>query len=80
MGLSANDAFLDTIAQQARLAYASQQLHVLQTRLQRLQVDAEAGLDAESSSRVRHELTYYTQQIERWQSYLERLVRLDESC
>jgi K+-transporting ATPase c subunit len=80
MSLSANDEFLGAIAQQAQVAYASQQLHVLQDMLQDLLTHSGAGLDIGVSPRAQHELVYYTQQIERWQEYMERLVGLGALC
>ena len=74
VSLSANDEFLDTIAQQARVAYASQQLQVLQDMIQRWQTQTVWELGAADRPRVQHELVYYTQQMQRWQEYLERLA------
>jgi hypothetical protein len=80
MSLSASDEFLDAIAQQAQVTYASQQLHVLQDMLQDLLKHSGAELDADVSRRAQHELVYYTLQIERWQEYLERLVGIGALC
>ena len=80
MSLSASDAFLDAIAQQAQVTYASQQLHVLQDMFQDLLTHSGAELDAGVSPRAQHELVYYTQQIERWQGCMERLVGLGALC
>jgi hypothetical protein len=77
MSLSASDEFLDAIAQQAQAAYASQQLHVMQDMLQDLLTHSGAELDAGVSPCAQHELVYYTQQIERWQEYMQRLVGLN---
>jgi hypothetical protein len=80
MSLSASDEFLDAIAQQAQVTYASQQLHVLQDMLQDLLTYSGAEPDAGVSPRAQHELGYYTQQIERWQEYMERLAGLGALC
>ena len=72
MSLSADDDFLAAIAQQALVAYAMYQLGVCQAALQSWQSEA-ALVVATGDSRVRHELAYYTTQVERWQGYLERL-------
>ena len=68
--LSANDSFLDLVAHQAQVAYASQQLQVLQGALQGLLKHSEAELAAGVSAGLQYELAYYTQQIERWLDYL----------
>ncbi|MBK9711289.1 MAG: hypothetical protein IPO81_08170 [Kouleothrix sp.] len=73
MSLSANDDFLDVIAHQARVTYASQQLHTSRDALQEFLTRSVAELDDADSPRMRHELAYYTQQVERWREYLERL-------
>jgi hypothetical protein len=73
MSLAADDDFLGIIAQQAQLAYAMQQLHACQQALQNWQAKAALGVGASDNLRARHELVYYTQQIERWQDYLRLL-------
>ena len=73
MSLSADDDFLVAIAQQALVAYATHQLGVCRTALQRCQAQAALEVGAGDNSRVRHELAYYTTQVERWQGYLGRL-------
>jgi hypothetical protein len=72
MSLTRDDNFLVTIAQQALVAYATHQLGVCRTALQSWQAEA-ALVVGTGDSRVRHELAYYTTQVERWQDYLERL-------
>ena len=72
MSLPADDDFLVAIAQQALVAYAAHQLDVCRAALQNWQAEA-ALVVGTGDSRVQHELTYYTTQIERWQGYLERL-------
>jgi hypothetical protein len=73
MSLSADDDFLIAIAQQALVSYATHQLVVCRTALQSWQAEAALVVDTGDNSRVRHELAYYTTQVERWQGYLERL-------
>jgi hypothetical protein len=73
MSLSADAGFLVAIAQQALLAYATHQLGVYRTALQSWQAEAALVVGTGDNSRVRHELAYYTTQVERWQGYLERL-------
>jgi hypothetical protein len=72
MSLTADDDFLVAIAQQALAAYATHQLGVCRTALQSWQAEA-ALVVGTGDSRVRHELAYYTIQVDRWQGYLERL-------
>ena len=69
-----DDELLDMIAQQARAAYAQQQLEQFQATLQQWQGHAEHGSNAFSDKRVQHELAYYAQQIIRWQTYLTNLA------
>ena len=73
MSLSADDEFLNTIAYQARVAYATQQLATCRDALQRRQVDGAPEAGASDGGAVQQELVHYTQQIERWQDYLGRL-------
>ena len=73
MSLSADDDFLVAIAHQALVAYATHQLGVCRTALQSWQAEAALEVGANDNSRARHELAYYTTQVERWQGYLERL-------
>jgi hypothetical protein len=73
MSLSVDDDFLDAIAHQARVAYATQQLHACRTTLQRWQANAGGEMSAGDSTRGQHELAYYAQQVERWQNYLRHL-------
>jgi len=72
MSLSADDDFLVAIVQQALVAYATHQLGVYRAALQSWQVEATL-VGGTGDSRVRHELAYYTTQVERWQGYLEHL-------
>jgi len=76
MSLSTDDAFLQVIAQQAQVAYATQQLIVHRSALQHWQAQAARELSGADHPRVQYELEYYNQQVERWQEYLERLVGL----
>jgi hypothetical protein len=73
MSLSTYDDFLGAIAHQARVAYATQQMHACQKAFEHRQAQAAFGASASDNPRVRHELTYYTAQVARWQDYLERL-------
>jgi hypothetical protein len=69
-----DDALLDAIARQARMAYAQQQLEQFRTALQQWRVQADHGSDGFSDQRVQHELAYYAQQVIRWQTYLTNLA------
>ena len=73
MSLSADDEFLNTIAYQARVAYATQQLAACRDALQRRQADEATEADASDGGAVQQELAHYTQQLERWQDYLGHL-------
>jgi hypothetical protein len=77
MRLSTDDDFLDVVAHQARVTHATQQLNVYRSTLQRWQA---RELGAADRPRVRYELEYYNQQIERWQEYLERLMSVGALC
>jgi hypothetical protein len=74
MSLSADDDFLGATAQQARVAYATQQLNVCRNALQGCQADVGREVDA-GEPRVQHELLYYTEQVARWQDYLVYLEK-----
>jgi hypothetical protein len=69
-----DDEFLNVIAHQTRVTYATQQLDAYHHALGRWQAYAIRELAAPDDSRVRHELAYYRQQIARWQDYLRRLA------
>jgi hypothetical protein len=71
--LCIDDEFLNVIAHQARVTYATQQLDAYEHALGRWQAYAIREIAAPDYSRVRHELAYYSQQIARWQDYLGRL-------
>lgn len=71
--LYSDDALLNLIAHQMRITNARQQLDAYQHALGRWQAYAIHELAADSS-RVRHELSYYRQQIARWQDELGRLA------
>jgi hypothetical protein len=73
MSLYADDDFLHTIAHQAQVGYGTQRLNVCWDALQHWQARAALDIDAAHDKRVEHEVTYYTQQVERWQGYLARL-------
>jgi hypothetical protein len=73
MDLRADDDFLGAIAQQARITYATQQLHASRNALQARQADAAREVCASDSTRVQDELAYYTRQVAHWQDYLGRL-------
>ena len=68
-----DDTSLNLIAHQTRVTYAMQQLDAHYHALDRWQAYAIREHAAESS-RVRHELAYYHQQIARWQVELGRLA------
>jgi hypothetical protein len=71
--LCIDDEFLNVMAHQARVSYASQQLDAYEHALGRWQAYATDEIAAADHSRVRHELAYYSQQVARWQDYLGRL-------
>ena len=71
MGLSIDDEFLNVIAYQARVAYATQQLAACRDALQRQQ--AERAREASDCTYVQDELANYSRQVQRWQDYLGRL-------
>lgn len=73
MSLYADDDFLHTIAHQARVGYATQRLNACWDTLQHWQTRAAHDIDATHDKRVKHEVAYYTQQVEHWQDYLARL-------
>jgi hypothetical protein len=73
MSLSADDEFLNTIAYQARVAYATQQLAACRDALQRRQVGGASEAGASDGVPLQQELAHYTQQLERWQDYLGHL-------
>jgi hypothetical protein len=69
-----DDEFVNVIAQQARVTYATQQLEAYHHALGRWQAYAICELAGADYSRVRYKLAYYRQQIARWQDYLGRLA------
>jgi len=76
MSLSADDDFLDVVAHQARVTYATQQLNICRTALQRWQAHPADEVGAYDHARVQHELVYYTQQVNRWLDYLASLGQM----
>jgi hypothetical protein len=73
MSLSVDDEFLTTIAHQARVVYATQQLALCRAALQRWQADGASETEARDAGAVQQELVHHAQQIERWQTYLRHL-------
>jgi hypothetical protein len=71
MSLSIDDEFLNVIAYQARVAYATQQLAACRDALQRWQ--AEGACEASDGMCAQDELADYSRQVQRWQDYLGRL-------
>ena len=71
MGLSIDDEFLNVIAYQARVAYATQQLAACRDALQRWQADG--AREVSDGTCAQDELADYTRQVQRWQDYLGRL-------
>ena len=71
MSLSANDEFLNVIAHQARVAYATQQLSMCRKALQAWQ--ANAADEVRDRTHVTEQLADYTRQIAHWQDYLGSL-------
>jgi hypothetical protein len=68
MSLSADDEFLNVIAHQARVAYATQQLSMCREALRAWQANTEG--EVHDHPRVLDELAEYTRQIAHWQDYL----------
>ena len=64
------EQLLDAIACQARTAYATEQLTQYEAALQLWQQRANQTSHEFSALRIQHEVTYYTQQVTRWQTYL----------
>jgi hypothetical protein len=71
MSLSADDEFLNVIAHQARVAYATQQLSTCREALQAWQANTER--EVHDHTRVLDQLADYTRQIAHWQDYLGSL-------
>jgi len=72
--LYSDDEFVNVIAHQARVNYATQQLEAYYHVLERWQAYAIRELATADCSHMRHELAYYRQQIACWQDYLGRLA------
>jgi hypothetical protein len=68
-----DDNCLAMIAHQARVDYATHQLCKCQAALQDWQAHTEQSQTELGRGRVQFELTYHTQQIERWHNYLAAL-------
>jgi len=68
-----DDNYLAMIAHQARMDYATRQLYECQAALQHWQAHTEQSQIEVGCGRVQFELTYHTQQIERWHDYLATL-------
>jgi hypothetical protein len=73
MTLYANDDFLTTIAIHARLVYSQQQTQQCRAALARWQTHALVAGGAWEHARIQYELAYHTKQLDRWQTYLDRL-------
>ena len=71
--MSQPDQLLNQIAPQWRVAYAMQQLNICRAALQRWHSRPIEPAGPYNQTRAQHELTYYTQQFERWQAYLDGL-------
>ncbi len=80
MTLYADDDFLTTIADQARVVYVTQQVQTCRTTIAHWYAHTPAAVDPRNRARVQYELAYYTKQLERWQSYLTRLSSDTDSC
>ena len=80
MSLPADDEFLAIVAQQARITYATQQLQIHQSLLQRWQSHQVGDMGPYGPNRVQHELVYYERQAERWLAYLEHLIDPNSPC
>ena len=80
MILPADDEFLAIVAQQARMTYATQQLEIHQSALQRWQPHQVGVIGPYGTNRVQHGLVYYQRQAERWLAYLEHLVDPNSPC
>ncbi len=73
MSLSADDGFLVVVAHQARATYVTQQLNTCRNALLHWHAYSADAVGPYNHTRVRHELEYYTEQVKRWQEYLECL-------
>jgi hypothetical protein len=72
-----DDAILDMVAHQARVAYATHQLTACEVAVRRWQQPIEQAATPIDCAHARHELAYYTQQVMRWQDYLAQLTHGD---
>jgi hypothetical protein len=73
MSLSADDGFLVVVAHQARATYATHQLNTCRNALQHWHTYSADAVGPYDHTRVRYEVEYYTEQVKRWQEYLECL-------
>ena len=72
-----DDAILDVVGHQARIAYATHQLTACEESVRRWQQPIVQAATSIDYAQVRHELAYYTQQVMRWRDYLAQLTHGD---
>jgi hypothetical protein len=72
-----DDAILDVVAHQARIAYATHQLTACEASVRRWQQPIGQAVTPIDCAHARHELAYYTQQVMRWRDYLAQLTHGD---
>jgi hypothetical protein len=69
-----DNAILDALAHQARIAYATHRLTTCEAAVRRWQRRVEQAAAPIDDEHARHELAYYTQQVMRWRDYLAELM------
>jgi hypothetical protein len=72
-----DDAILDVVAHQTRMAYATHRLPACEAAVRRWQQRVEQAATPTDCAHARHELAYYTQQVMRWRDYLAELTHGD---
>jgi hypothetical protein len=68
-----DDEYNAAIAHQARVTYATQQLHTCQAALGRWQEQATQSTTESERKRAQFEVAYHSREVERWQGYLTQL-------
>jgi hypothetical protein len=74
-----DEEFLDMIAYQARVTYATQQLATCQITLHHWQQCTEESATASEHAKAQHNVTYYSQQVAHWQTYLTALTQAQQA-
>ena len=72
-----DDAILDMVAHQARIADAKHQLTACEASVRRWQQPIKQSATPADCAHARYELVYYTQQVMRWRDYLAQLTHGD---